>query len=535
MSDATASEAATPPFTAFVESLKPEYPELEYLSQLLTGKYPPHRVSLVWSTSTKVDVIIVDIKHDAGGVPAVERVQDIEHLRRMATEEIPETIALRLYLVEDMTAPVIELLGSSYECCPFFFQRHMRCMGVHAARMTDGNGVPHEHSWVKRSFEDNETPPPSELRDLPFFSLPFRRWAYTPRPKPSEAAVGDRTMFREYDQKNSLLEERVTGLLVNPKSRKPAIGIFLFDSMPFSYQLCDQRPRARRSLFSTYPRFMSSTVSAPSPGDHDDSLRGALLAELRRTEFVDALAEDNSTVIWAILKSMSGAWQEVVRSADHHASLKADGVGPGDDNRLLLVLMDGHAAVKDNIVMLRQLLITAKPQGYAGISSKPGTRVSTKIEGVIIDIEDLVKRSENQLAMIQQRIATLAALRSIHESQKAINQAELIGAFTALATIYIPFSFTSSLFGMNVKEISAETTSIWIFSLIAVLLTCLSIGALVYRRKLANIWEYLFDEDSKQYSRIGTSRERRAGLPKALLEKVFGNGFRRETDIEVLF
>ena len=47
--------------------------------------------------------------------------------------------------------------------------------------------------------------------------------------------------------------------------------------------------------------------------------------------------------------------------------------------------------------------------------------------GLIIDYEELVKRTEDQLIGIQHRLSTLAAIRSIAESEKSIKQSEKIG------------------------------------------------------------------------------------------------------------
>lgn len=205
----------------------------------------------------------------------------------------------------------------------------------------------------------------------------------------------------------------------------PVAGIFLFDSTgKLGRRGCLS---VDASLFSAYPRFNSGNVPASRCGDYSNSIREALLEGLERNEFLKALTEDHSTIIWAVLKFISAAWQEIVCQIDLDAALNAGDIEFEDDNSLLSVLMDGHMCIEQNLAMLRLFLIIAQPQGYAGLWSKPGTRVSTKIEDIVTDIEDLIKRSEKHLAVFQQRIATLAALRSISESGKAIKQADLIG------------------------------------------------------------------------------------------------------------
>ncbi|PNP58793.1 hypothetical protein FNYG_15014 [Fusarium nygamai] len=100
----------------------------------------------------------------------------------------------------------------------------------------------------------------------------------------------------------------------------------------------------------------------------------------------------------------------------------------------------------------------------------------------------------------------MAALRSIHESEKAIRQSDRIGALTSLATFYIPLSFVSSVFGMNVMQISSQETSIALFFAIAIPLTALSMMAVANWKTLIDAWDFVF---SKWSRKDGSSRRTR--------------------------
>ena len=69
---------------------------------------------------------------------------------------------------------------------------------------------------------------------------------------------------------------------------------------------------------------------------------------------------------------------------------------------------------------------------------------------------------------------TLLSTMSILESQKSIEQSRQVNQLTKLAFFYIPLSFVSSVFGMNVKEIQTNPP-IWVFFVTAVSFTLLSI------------------------------------------------------------
>jgi Mg2+ and Co2+ transporter CorA len=69
---------------------------------------------------------------------------------------------------------------------------------------------------------------------------------------------------------------------------------------------------------------------------------------------------------------------------------------------------------------------------------------------------------------------TLLSTISILESQKSIEQSQQVNKLTRLAFFYVPLSFISSVFGMNVKEIQANP-SIWVFFVTAIAFTFLSV------------------------------------------------------------
>ena len=51
---------------------------------------------------------------------------------------------------------------------------------------------------------------------------------------------------------------------------------------------------------------------------------------------------------------------------------------------------------------------------------------------------------------------------SVLDSQTSIDQARRAQTLTQLALIYVPFSFVTSIFGMNVKEINGSPLPMWV-------------------------------------------------------------------------
>ena len=74
-------------------------------------------------------------------------------------------------------------------------------------------------------------------------------------------------------------------------------------------------------------------------------------------------------------------------------------------------------------------------------------------------------------------MSTMSLLQSqkfVEQSQTSIEQSQQINKLTRLAFVYIPLSFISSVFGMNVKEIQVNPP-IWVFFATAIAFTFLSV------------------------------------------------------------
>jgi hypothetical protein len=188
------------------------FPELQSLAQLLTQKYPPSSNCLTWSVSSNVNVIVVDItKEQEPEQTTIEHIKDLKRLQEVATQNVSNGTLLRLFLVEDVTAPVIEVLGCAFTCYLSFFEEHMHTMGYKRENKIDENGNATSYASVS-SFHKGKLRSSTEARSLPFFSLPFRRSFKYKSNLHQEIHNQRRTMFREYHEDECLLEERATGV-----------------------------------------------------------------------------------------------------------------------------------------------------------------------------------------------------------------------------------------------------------------------------------------------------------------------------------
>ncbi len=93
-----------------------------------------------------------------------------------------------------------------------------------------------------------------------------------------------------------------------------------------------------------------------------------------------------------------------------------------------------------------------------GFSSSDGTFTA---KGLLEDYEELHVRCIDLLKMCTRGITLAMNKATIDESRKAIDQSERVKKLTLLATLFIPLSFSSSLFGMNIDLLEQNTVGFW--------------------------------------------------------------------------
>jgi len=103
-------------------------------------------------------------------------------------------------------------------------------------------------------------------------------------------------------------------------------------------------------------------------------------------------------------------------------------------------------------------------------------------KGLLEDYEQLHLRCIDLSNMCTQGISLAMNKAAIEESRKAIEQSERLKKLTLLATLFIPLSFSSSLFGMNVDLLGQSTVGFWWF-----LVVCIPITLFAY---ILYLWDF---------------------------------------------
>ena len=136
---------------------------------------------------------------------------------------------------------------------------------------------------------------------------------------------------------------------------------------------------------------------------------------------------------------------------------------PLNTNETITVVAESHAQTIRHVESLRHLTQTLATHC---------SLVASRHSGVLLDVQkysDCVSDDAQGLCeLVQGRIQIQTGLASIRESQRSIEEALSVKRLTQLAFIFIPLTYSTSLFGMNIEEMTGNGPKLWIFVLISV-------------------------------------------------------------------
>jgi hypothetical protein len=121
--------------------------------------------------------------------------------------------------------------------------------------------------------------------------------------------------------------------------------------------------------------------------------------------------------------------------------------------------------IEDSLHELEELFKTARK--VAMVTDIP---MSQEL-GIVFDFyNDAATEAKGLVQMISRRMQHYLTEISIDESQKSIREAGAVKRLTQLAFLFVPLSFATSIFGMNIEELSGVGPRIWVFLITAICL-----------------------------------------------------------------
>lgn len=100
-------------------------------------------------------------------------------------------------------------------------------------------------------------------------------------------------------------------------------------------------------------------------------------------------------------------------------------------------------------------------------------------ESLLRDYEHLLSRAEALSVRCQRGMDVMINKSILTESKKAIDQAQEVTKLTRLAFIYIPLSFTTSIFSMNLKPISDGPHNFWLWLVVSMPILLATLAPLI--------------------------------------------------------
>lgn len=156
-------------------------------------------------------------------------------------------------------------------------------------------------------------------------------------------------------------------------------------------------------------------------------------------------------------------------------------------------LLEGH------INQLRQTIVAIQSRDNAGWPRPSDTDLKQKstasAQTLLQDYEGLLRRAETLCKLCKSRLQILMSKAGIVESNKAIEQAKVVTKLTRSAFVFIPLSFVSSFFGMNLGPlVDKPAYGLWVFFAVSAPLVLLLFASITCN--FSQMW-YIFQRHGR--------------------------------------
>ena len=150
------------------------------------------------------------------------------------------------------------------------------------------------------------------------------------------------------------------------------------------------------------------------------------------------------------------------------------------DTYSLMNLLDNQTMLEDHSRQLNYLLGVIKIRGSESWPKSPDKVCEEAAQNLQRDVEYLINRAEAIRLRSERSITLSMGVASIEDARRGIQQNQNVLKFTVIAAIYVPLSFTASLFGMNFRELGQGNKSVWWYIVVSAPIFSLSVAFLYY-------------------------------------------------------
>ena len=121
------------------------------------------------------------------------------------------------------------------------------------------------------------------------------------------------------------------------------------------------------------------------------------------------------------------------------------------------------------------------PQSNAKKATVAATRLTKDYEYLLTKAKALQKQCEREMAILRDNA-------NIIEARRGVDQASRVFKFTVLASIYVPLSFTCSLFSMTFVQFSTSKQGLWAWATVSVPIFTGSLLIIMWNRETVLRW-----------------------------------------------
>lgn len=130
-----------------------------------------------------------------------------------------------------------------------------------------------------------------------------------------------------------------------------------------------------------------------------------------------------------------------------------------------------HDRRQDLVYLYEQVAIARKWMPQSVKDQLHAINVAAQREGKYMGfpdemLKDILKRSEVLEKFLMDSFNILASSTSVLVAEQSVEQGIRGQRFATLAFLYIPLSFVTGIFGMNVREINGSPLSVWVFAVV---------------------------------------------------------------------
>ena len=183
-----------------------------------------------------------------------------------------------------------------------------------------------------------------------------------------------------------------------------------------------------------------------------------------------------------LVEARIGDEADILASGESHGSI--------ENLQFLSNILDRHSShAKDALRALSNLFGNDEQASEVGPTSNFAHVSGTfTVQGLRNDFQDILSRSEKLTVRCTTGIQNMMNRAMVLEAHKAIQQTERLKKLTLLATFFIPLSFVSSLFGMNLRILGTGSLGVWWFFAFSIPITLIAQSYYLWDSYKVNMW-----------------------------------------------